>query len=77
MEAKQAQSTSRPGEAGNDSLGKDEQEPQNLRKTMEGYEKEVLLDALAKHQGNKAKTAAMLGIDRKTLYTKLRKYGVM
>lgn len=77
MEAKQAQSTSRPGKAGNDSPGKDEQGPQNLRKTVEEYEKEVLLDALAKHQGNKAKTAAMLGIDRKTLYTKLKKYGVL
>ncbi len=77
MEAKQAQSTSRPGKAGNDSATRDEQGTRNLRKTIEGYEKEVLLDALAKHQGNKAKTAAMLGIDRKTLYTKLRKYGVL
>lgn len=77
MEAKQPQSASIPGEAGDDSPGTNEQETQNLRKTMEEYEKEVLLDALAKHQGNKARTAAMLGIDRKTLYTKLKKYGVL
>jgi DNA-binding NtrC family response regulator len=77
MEARQPQKIIRPDEAGDDSPGKDEQDSQNLRKTMEEYEKEVLLNALAKHQGNKARTAAMLGIDRKTLYTKLKKYRVL
>ncbi len=39
--------------------------------------KQLLLDALAKHHDNKAKTAVMLSIDRKTLYMKLKKYGVL
>ena len=77
MEAKQAQRPSMPVEAGNKSQTKNEQEPQNLRMTIEEYEKQVLLDALAKNQGNKARTAAMLGIDRKTLRTKLEKYDAL
>ncbi len=77
MEAKQPQKSSMPVKTGNDSVANDGQGHQNLRMTIAEYEKQILLDALAKHQGNKAKTAAMLGIDRKTLYTKLKKYGVL
>lgn len=44
---------------------------------VEAFEKQFILDALKQNQGHRAKTAAMLGIDRKTLYTKLKKYGVI
>jgi DNA-binding NtrC family response regulator len=50
--------------------------PSNLQMAVEEFEKQFILDALRQNQGHKAKTAAMLGIDRKTLYTKLKKYGV-
>ncbi len=39
-------------------------------------EKEMILDALEKANGNKAKAARMLGIDRKTLYNKLNHYDI-
>ena len=44
---------------------------------VEAFEKQFILDALKQNQGHRAKTAAMLGIDRKTLYTKLKKYRVI
>lgn len=39
-------------------------------------EQELILDALEKTQGNKSKAAKLLSIDRKTLYNKLRQYGI-
>lgn len=39
-------------------------------------EKETLLQILSQVGGNKSKAARMLGIDRSTLYRKLKKYGV-
>ncbi|MCP4401202.1 MAG: hypothetical protein GY801_28380 [bacterium] len=48
-----------------------------LQDLIEAYEKKLLLDALHKNLGYRANTAAMLGIDRKTLYTKLKKYGIV
>lgn len=49
----------------------------NLQMAVEAFEKQFILEALKQNQGHRAKTAAMLGIDRKTLYTKLKKYGVI
>jgi DNA-binding NtrC family response regulator len=51
--------------------------PGNLQMAVEAFEKQFILDALKQNQGHRAKTAAMLGIDRKTLYTKLKKYRVI
>ncbi|MFI2205578.1 sigma-54-dependent Fis family transcriptional regulator [Streptomyces sp. NPDC020192] len=41
---------------------------------MEHAERTTILDALRRHGGNKARTAAALGIGRATLYRKLRGY---
>ena len=39
-------------------------------------ERAVLFDALQRTGGNKAKAARMLGIDYKTIHTKIRRYGI-
>lgn len=39
-------------------------------------EQELILDALEKTHGNKSKAAKLLSIDRKTLYNKLKQYGI-
>lgn len=48
--------------------------PANL--TLREAEKEVILATLQRTQGNIKKAASLLGIDRSTLYDRLRKYGV-
>jgi transcriptional regulator with PAS, ATPase and Fis domain len=39
-------------------------------------EKEIILNALKHQAGKKHKTAEMLGIDRRTLYQKIKKHGI-
>ena len=39
-------------------------------------EQDMILDALEKANGNKSKAAKLLSIDRKTLYNKLKQYGI-
>jgi DNA-binding NtrC family response regulator len=41
-----------------------------------GVEKRAIVNALAYTQGNKRAAAALLGLNRPTLYSKLRKYGL-
>ena len=53
-----------PGEQGGDSL------PQRV----DAYERALIADALAAHDGNVAAAADRLGIPKKTLYDKLKKY---
>ena len=44
---------------------------------LEEVEKQTILDALTLTDGNKSETARQLGITRRTLHQKLKKYGVM
>jgi DNA-binding NtrC family response regulator len=44
--------------------------------TLAEMEKEYVLSALEKHRGHRGRTAEVLGIDPKTLYNKLRTWGV-
>jgi len=44
----------------------------SLSRKMDGYERQVILDALVKTGGRKADAAKMLGISRKTLWEKLK-----
>jgi len=46
-------------------------------RSLEEAEKEAVLAALQAAGGNKSKTARLLGITRKTLHKKLKKYGVI
>ncbi len=55
---------------------KEEDAPVQLKDIKEKSEKEMILDTLEKTKYNKAKTARILGIDRKTLYNKIYKYGI-
>jgi two-component system response regulator HydG len=45
-------------------------------RTLDEIERETILAALETNAGNKSETAKQLGINRKTLHVKLKKYGV-
>jgi DNA-binding NtrC family response regulator len=44
--------------------------------TLEGIEREALLDALRRAGGNKKRAAELLGIHRPTLYAKMKRFGI-
>jgi len=46
-------------------------------RTLEDIERDVILATLKTNRGNKKKTASDLGIDRRTLYNKLKRWGMM
>jgi two-component system, NtrC family, response regulator HydG len=46
------------------------------QKTLEEVEKEYIKSVLKSQHGNKSRTARILGIDRKTLYSKIKKYKI-
>jgi len=50
---------------------------QTLQEILEAFEKQVLLKALEQHRWHKVKTAQTLGIGRKTLYRKMKQFGLM
>ena len=45
-------------------------------KTLEDVEKEYIRTVLRDHHGNRSKAAKILGIDRKTLWAKIKKHGL-
>lgn len=47
---------------------------QRLRHATEDFERQYILQILDENKGRKGRTAEILGIDRKTLYLKLKKY---
>ncbi|MGH7149886.1 MAG: sigma 54-interacting transcriptional regulator, partial [Planctomycetota bacterium] len=48
-----------------------------LKVALEGPERRLIELALTRNGGNRQKTAAMLGVNRTTLFNKMRKYGLM
>lgn len=60
----------------NMSMTKTSTRPKDLSLHNIDEEKERILSALRSCGGNKSKAAILLGVDRKTLYNKLQKYGI-
>lgn len=48
-----------------------------LRTSMARYEKELLKSALERHRWHRSRAAKALGVDRKTLFTKLKRHKLM
>ncbi len=57
-----------------DGLGADQPMPLPLQ--VEAFEKSVIAQELARHKGDIGKTTDALGMPRKTLYDKMKKYGL-
>ncbi|MFO8022063.1 MAG: sigma-54 dependent transcriptional regulator [Perlabentimonas sp.] len=51
-------------------------QPENLKQLKELAEKDLILSTLEKVRYNKSKAANLLNIDRKTLYNKMKQYGL-
>ncbi|MGY6559759.1 MAG: sigma-54-dependent transcriptional regulator [Nitritalea sp.] len=49
---------------------------EGVKEQQEVLEKQLILDTLARFRYNKSKAAEFLGIDRKTLYQRLKKYNI-
>lgn len=49
----------------------------NLKKVIANTEKEIILNTLMMVKNNKTKAASILNIDRKTLYNKLKEFGII
>jgi DNA-binding NtrC family response regulator len=51
--------------------------PPELKRALEGPERWLILRALEQHGGNRSATARALGIDRTTLFNKMRRYALL
>ncbi len=72
--AKAAQPAAEPGELVRPSDGSRGEVVSDL--TLDEVERHHILQTLERHRWNKKRVAGILGIDTKTLYNKLRRYGV-
>ncbi len=63
-----------PEESGAEVERDDREEEGTDARTIEDAERELILDALARHDGNRARTAEELGISLRTLYYRLSMY---
>ena len=63
-----------PGEASGGSPGKP---LGTLKRALEGPEKRIIQRALALNGGNRKRTAELLGVNRTTLFNKMRKYDLL
>jgi transcriptional regulator with PAS, ATPase and Fis domain len=43
---------------------------------LDAAEKEAIIEALHRHNANRGKTAAFLGLNKSTLWRKMKKYGI-
>jgi two-component system response regulator HydG len=57
-------------------LASNQHQPENLKDLKEMAERELILSTLEKFRYNKSKAASLLNIDRKTLYNKMKQYGL-
>jgi transcriptional regulator with PAS, ATPase and Fis domain len=48
----------------------------NLTAVMEGFEKKYIKKLLDEHQWHKTRVASILGINRRTLFRKMKNYGI-
>ncbi len=49
----------------------------SLHHSLQGPERQIIIQALEKNRGNRNLTAAQLGINRTTLYKKMKKYDLL
>lgn len=62
--------------AANPELHLDRGSVTNLKSALADPERQIILDALENHGWNRQETADMLGINRTTLYKKMKRYGI-
>ncbi len=61
---------------GHDQQNSDAKQEGSLAERLNSYEKEIIESCLIRNRWHRGLTAASLGIDRKTLYTRMRAYGL-
>jgi transcriptional regulator with PAS, ATPase and Fis domain len=49
----------------------------SLQQALQTPEKQIIVQTLKANKGNRQLTAAQLGINRTTLYKKMKKYGLL
>jgi PAS domain S-box-containing protein len=54
-----------------------EQEGMSLTETVNAHERKIIESCLIRNRWHRGRTAASLGIDRKTLYTRIKAYGLI
>ena len=55
-------------------IGSEDSNADSLPQRVDAYERMLIVEALTAHEGNVAATAEILGVPKKTLYDKLKKY---